>query len=183
MIAGSVASSVKSITTVERMQQTSACSKFSRIGSTSGAKISTNVICTANIRAQPSSKRSPIWMPVTPAQLRKYNPATASATLIGIITEGFRFKKIPMTGTITIYIAVRNPAFPASVSTSASCCRLQARNSGKPHRRPAFKSFLSSHRLKKLLPSFLNRSAMRITGSKASTAKKHRTAWKVNGPM
>ena len=48
---------------------------------TSSPNISIKVICTANISAQPSSRRSLVLMDVTPTQLRQYNPAMASTTL------------------------------------------------------------------------------------------------------
>ena len=96
---------------------------------------------------------------------------------------GRRFLNMPMIGTNTMYIAVRKPDLPASVSTRPTCCRLQARNKGSPQRSPAVQSFLSAQRRMKLLPSCLNRSEIRMTGSKPRTAIKHRMVWKVKGPM
>ena len=116
-----VGRSVINIKIADNTEQTSACKRFNRKGSTFGAKISTNVICTANINAQPIRSRSPMLICVTPTQLRKYSPITATATLIGIMQVTFFFRKMPMIGTITIYIAVRKPDFPASVLTIPSC--------------------------------------------------------------
>ena len=115
-------------------------------------------------------------MEVTPTQLRQYKPATASSTLKGIHLEGFCLRKIPMMGTIMMYMAVKKADFPASVSTIPSCCKLVARNSGMPQRRPVFHSSLFFQRAKKLPPFFCNRSATKITGSSPITARPHRNA-------
>ena len=45
----------------------------------------------------------------------RYNPATASATLTHTRIPARFFRKIPNTGTITMYSAVMNPAFPTVV--------------------------------------------------------------------
>ena len=165
------------------MAQTPAWMAFNRRGSTELANRSTKTICTANMNAHPNSNKSLKLICVTPAQLKKYRPATARPTLMGTITVVFFLRKNPITGTITMYIAVKKPDFPASVPTSPTCCRLQARNRGMPQRRPAFHSCGSHHRERKVLPSFLKRSKIAITGSRPITARKQRTAWKVNGSI
>ena len=48
-------------------------------------------------------------------QLSRYSPATASATLKKVVLGGFFPRNSPSTGTSTMYMAVMNPAFPASV--------------------------------------------------------------------
>ena len=54
---------------------------------------------------------------------RKYMPATASATPIQTFSPALLPRKCPMMGTIRMYSAVINPAFPALVYTIPICWR------------------------------------------------------------
>ena len=117
---------------------TRACTQFSRSPSSSPANRSMHVICTAKASAQPVISKSPLLICVTPTQLSRYSPITAIATLNTMVNGGFCPRNIPSTGTQTMYMAVRKPAFPASVYTSPTCCRLVATNRAQPQMRPTF---------------------------------------------
>ncbi len=53
----------------------------------------------------------------------RYIPTTASATPIQVLIPTFLPRSIPRSGTIRIYSAVINPAFPADVYLIPICCR------------------------------------------------------------
>lgn len=53
-------------------------------------------------------------------------------------------KKIPSTGTTTMYIAVINPAFPTDVYMIPNCCRLLAIQRSTPQAIPPMKSVFRS---------------------------------------
>ena len=82
-----------------------------------------------------------------------------------------------------MYIAVRNPAFPASVSTRPICCRLEAAKRASPHKSPPFQRRTSIQRRKEARrpPCMAPKSV--AAGKRKSTARVHRMAWNVNGPM
>lgn len=111
-------------------------------------------------------------------QLSRYRPITASAILKRMVLPVFFPRKIPRTGTNTIYMAVRKPALPASVWTSPTCCRLAAANRAMPHKNPAFQSFLSE-KISVNLRGFRNSTVAEST----VTASKHRVLWNVKGPI
>ena len=89
--------------------------QFMRRPSKFPASRSMQVICTEKARAQPIRYRSPLLIWETPMQLSRYSPTTASATLKTVVLGGFFPRNSPSTGTSTMYMAVMNPAFPASV--------------------------------------------------------------------
>lgn len=155
-------SSVNSMTTIEPMEQIAACRQLRRRGSTSPTYLSTKMICRAKATAQARSSKSPVLTLVTPMQLKKYRPITAITTLKGTIGEVFLRRKKPITGTKTMYIAVRNPDFPASTVTMPICCRFVAKNKGMAQEIPAFQSLASENLRRKSLPkpSFLSKRYM-----------------------
>ena len=73
--------------------------------------------------------------------LRKYRPAAAMAAEIHRRRLDLRVRKKWRTGTMTIYMAVRKPAFPTSVVMIPACCRLEATARKKPQAAPARRSF------------------------------------------
>ena len=113
--------------------------------------------------------------------------ATATHTQIkGLI---LRPRKIPKTGTSTIYIAVRKPAFPTVVCAIPICWMMEAHPSASPHRIPPRTSVFplitrpSTVRRLPSLPGRIIRFCIRITGRSVIAPSRKRIATRVNGPM
>ena len=136
-------------------------------------------ICTEKATAHSSSSTSPLLMPLTEVQLSRYSPTMAGIRLSRAFRPGFWPRKSPKKGTKTIYMAVRNPALPASVYTRPICCRLLAANRARPQMTPERHSAGSAQLFQKGFP-LENRAE---AGKRNTTARKHRTAWKVKGPI
>ena len=138
--------------------------QFRRMPSRLPARASMQLICTEKARAQPSSSKSPRLMPAAPMQLSRYSPTTARATLNRAARLGFFLRNRPMMGTSTMYMAVRNPALPASVYRSPSCCKVAAANRAQPQISPTFHSLGFFHFCMDARQS--PRSKARVMGSK-----------------
>ena len=93
-----------------------------------------------NVAGKGHCRKSPALMEKPSVMHRKYMPTTASATLI----HSFRRMRCPVKirrkGTMMIYSAVINPAFPTVVYCMPYCCRLLARNSTQPQHTPPISS-------------------------------------------
>ena len=88
--------------------------------------------------AQPSTSRSPLCSTNPSAGMHSsHSAASARATPIQITRPGFfRMTSHAATGTSTTYSAVINPALPALVVTSPTCCSEDAAKSSTPQIRP-----------------------------------------------
>ena len=91
--------------------------------SIAGEKWSTTRIWPAKNAAQARTYRSLGAMVKFSVTHSRYSPPTAMATLTHSKAVGRRFRNRPKRGTMTMYMAVMNPAFPAEVSASPSCWR------------------------------------------------------------
>ena len=139
-------------------------------------------ICTEKAAAQPRSIRSPLLMLPLPVQLRRYRPTTAGIRLSTALRPGFWPVKSPRKGTNTMYMAVRKPAFPASVYTRPICWRLDATKRAVPQIRPErHRPGLVHSCFHRAVPFF--RSIKKDSGNRNSTARPQRKNWKVKGPM
>ena len=120
---------------------------------------------------------------------RRYRPNVAAATQSQTIHLGFFLRRIPATGTSTIYSAVIKPALPTlSVNPIPICWLVVARVNITPIDRIPAKITLLFLRLSVTsLPalSFTAKSFLwfnTIKGLNAMIARKERTLLKVNGP-
>ena len=133
-------SSRHSASTVESSPATKNCTQESSTPLTWGATRSTTMMCREKKAALSSTSRSPGPMAGPPVvslvTLSKYAPTRAMPTPIHTFSPGLRPKKMPSTGTITIYNAVKNPAFPAVVNWMPACCSRLPAPSSRPHRAP-----------------------------------------------
>lgn len=123
------------------------------------------------------SKSEPLSENV-PFMHRKYMPISAINTPIHILTPHFLLRKIPSIGTISIYVAVRNPALPDSAPMLIpSCCRLLAKKSAIPQQLPAIQSsffafaFRSVYRQLFLIQYFYDRQKAERTNKEADAVE------------
>ena len=141
-------------------------------------------ICPENSTAHSSTAPSPGDMAKPSVMHRKYSPATAMDTLPHSSADGLLPQKRPKRGTITIYMAVMKPAFPADVPAMPNCCILEARVSITPQA-PAPRSkarFSPAVRWKIDFRPGTIRAAAPSTASSATKATSPRRAVKVKGP-
>ena len=133
--------------------------------------------------AHKNTRKSPFDMENPSVIHRKYIPATASATPIQTFIPALLPKKSPRTGTINMYRAVINPAFPALVYTRPICWRELAAARAVPQQMPPMTSVFLSHAAAFSSPLFsLCLRMKKMTGRSTAPPRKLRTELNVNGP-
>ena len=111
---------------------------------------------------------------------RQYRPATASTTLSQMARGAFFFRKMLRMGTMTIYSAVINPAFPLVVVSNPFCWRLVATVRATPQQVPPMaRSFQDLVALSTIPFCIFLRTRQRIRRNK--NAMTERAALKVKG--
>ena len=103
-----------------------------------GANLSMTRMCREKLSAHAMTRLSPmVIVKLSSVMHRSQRPTRARTTATQMFRPLVRPRKIPRTGTITIYKLVRNPALPTVVYRSPNCCRDSEIKSIVPQINPA----------------------------------------------